>query len=208
MFRGWDTESYPTELLPPRNLLRDKKVAYAAMPVTGEIMKAVVTSENTVDVYGLDGLTVDYTLIVDSDVIVSLDIAYDKNFNLIMCWDDMAGDIWAYWYSQTESEFVHRNLGYSASNPCCCVDDTRDINIATSQVFIFFQQAAYIRYCLLIDEFDTVLDVGTVDIDSILESCGMDTSHKLSVRIFRQDGIILQVADKFIAAGTDIILYP
>jgi hypothetical protein len=145
---GWQEEVLSTVLLPPRNMLKDKFLAYSYLHTTDEL-HSIVRLKNAIQIKNSGGAIVAQLAAPNA---LCVDLAFDQLDRYVAVWE-LAGDqIWMNWFNPISS--VRESIQIATgNNPCCAMDERRGIFSSISDIFIFYQRGDLIFYRLQRDRY-------------------------------------------------------
>lgn len=188
---GWSTETVHSTLLHPRNAPRNPEFARSRKTLSSDIWWAAVENINEIAVYNHLGQEEGRVVAVVPSYI---DIAFDQNDRFFLSWLEDDDKIKIYWYDPLISNYTITEIA-QGTNPCCQLDDYRAIFIPNSDILLVYQRENNVFYRQQRDrylvEYAVPHNFSAVEIDT----CGMATNLRFSIRIKSTDVIILLLGD-------------
>jgi hypothetical protein len=203
---GWSDIVYSSELLYPRNEILPAGVA-----------KSLRYSDQLLCV-GTHYPNGTYQVVLDSTGEIlhsfnyvdcsSIDFCFDQLDRIFTVRQKSNGEVWIYYYDSLTSTMLDRKLADGA-NPCCAMDDVRVSMSNTSDILVFYQQDELIFFHQQRDRYLTQYPVPHTQVNILLDTCGMSTANRFTVRTVTDEAVLATVQDhKLIAVGDKILGYP
>lgn len=202
---GWATEEITTELLYPRNDKKQKFKAKSLLYSLPLVWRLEYFEGNDALLLYNDLGEVDRTFTIPD--LVCIDLTFDQLDRPVYVMENILGEIWLYWYNpvSNQQEFT---LITSGNNPCCTLDDRRIELSSIADIFIFYQRGDLVFYRLQRDRYLIEYPVYHNKTEVILETCGMGTNLRLTLRYQVADAFLLMVGDKHLRLDSDYVGLP
>lgn len=198
---GWATEVISTILLYPRQGQRNPTLALSRKTTTSIICAAGLADSTTVQIVQLDGTVLGNIAVENVKV---LDLAFDQLDRHFLLWEAEDSKIFMHWYDPLLSAYVTTEIA-EGNNPCCQLDDYRDRFIPQSDILLFYQRGNEIFYRTQRDRYLIEYEVPHELENLILETCGMGTNLRFTLRIVSDDGIVLCAGQTPIRIGNNYV---
>lgn len=200
---GWQEEVISTELLPPRNGLKDKFLGYSYLHTSDEL-HSITRLKNAIQIKDSEN-----ALVVQFDIpnAICVDIAFDQLDRYVAVWELADDQVWMNWFNPVSG--VRESIQIATgNNPCCAMDERRDIFSSISDIFIVYQRGDEIFYRLQRDRYLVEYPVPHDQEGVILETCGMGTNLRFTIRTRSEDALVLMAGSRPVGADTDIVGLP
>lgn len=184
---GWAYESVTTILLYPRNGAKTPEFSRSRRTIETDVWVAAINTLGQIVV--LDASQVVQETITATEPL-NVDLAFDQNDRYFVCWEQDDSDIYIRWYDPLVSMHV-TTLIAEGNNPCCSIDDYRSVYIPSSDIFLCYQREDLVFYRLQRERYLIEHSIPHSLQDVILETCGMGTNLRFTIRVQSVDGIVL-----------------
>lgn len=203
---GWDMEILSTQLLYPRNDVKDPFRAYAQRAGTVEIW-TVVYRIDQIQLLDAAGELV-YLLPIDPDFpVLNIDLTFDQLGRYFIVWEIADAQVWVRWYDPDLAAHTTVQMA-TGNNPCCMLDDIRDSMLPLSDIFIFYQRADEVFYRLQRELYLLEHEIPHTHTDVKLETCGMGTNLRMTLRTASTDTMILMAGETPVGVDNAIVGLP
>jgi hypothetical protein len=133
---------YPVKTPLPEDLLQGWEFGGTALqdPNDGLLVKVwraflVIDDETNVGSIFVEAPDVSPIFVLDGLGITDVDLAFDQNMNLFLCFTQL-GIAKYYWFDSTAGGYVTDSLPAGCRSPRCCLDDHRAFNTVNSDVVL------------------------------------------------------------------------
>jgi hypothetical protein len=184
---GWATEVISTVLLYPRQNDRNLELALTRKTLVNTVVYAAITVADEIEVADLEGNLIERLSAEDA---LCVDVCFDQLDRHFVVWELPDSRIFMRWYDPNTSAYL-TTLIAEGNNPCCQLDDYRDRFIANSDIFLFYQRGDRIFYRSQRDRYLVEYEVPHQLQDIKLETCGMGSNLRFTLRVTSIDSIIL-----------------
>lgn len=198
---GWAHENVTTTLLFPRNDISLGTFSRSRRTISTDIWSVQINADKTITVFDQSG-SLQETIIGEDPS--NVDIAFDQNDRYTITWEEPGNKIYILWFDPVRVDYT-TTLIAEGNNPCCSIDDYRSIYIPDSDVFIFYQREDSVFYRMQRDRYLVEYEVSHTLQDIKLETCGMGTNLRLTLRVTSIDGIVLCAGQTPIKIGTNYV---
>lgn len=198
---GWATEILATQFLYPRQADRNPTLAVSRKTTVNTVGSAIITKDDVIKVLESSGDLVEEIIVPDA---VMVDLCYDQLDRHFVVWEVPESKIYIRWYNPLISQYA-TTLIAEGNNPCCQLDDYRDRFIANSEILLFYQRGNRIFYRQQKDRYLVEYEVPHSLQDIRLETCGMGTNLRFTLRITSIDAIVLCAGQTPIKAGANYV---
>lgn len=198
---GWSDEVITTVFLYPRQGARDRNLALSRKTLSSDIAYAGISNDGSIEVGNLDGSVIE---IISTTEPASVDLAFDQGDHHFVAWEVPGNKIIMRWYDPLIPGYVTTEIA-EGNNPCCQIDDYRPIYALDSDIFLFYQRGDFVFYRMQRDRYLVEYEVPHSLQDIILETCGMGTNLRFTIRINSIDGIVLCAGQTPIRIGNNYV---
>lgn len=183
---GWAYEPVSSILLYPRNSGKTKTYSRSRKTLTDVVWEVRTILDGSIQL--IDNLgVIQETVVANSPE--TIDLAFDQNDRHFITWEK-DDNIYIKWYDPIETGYV-TTLIAQGNNPCCSIDDYRSVYIPSSDILLCYQRSDLVFYRLQRDRYLIEYPIPHDLQDVILDTCGMGTNLRFTIRVESIDGIVL-----------------
>lgn len=199
---GWIPEIFSTELLYPRNGIKDKFKSYTNLYSTKEVCTGIMAPKTGyLQVFNAAG---DVIFTGSYPYAKCFDFAFDQLDRIFLTWELPNDEVWIYYYDSITSDMVTKLVAVG-NNPCCCMDELRTVLGYTSDIMLFYQQADLVFNRQQRDRYDIAYPVPHTHTDVVLETVGMGTNLRLTVRTISTDALVIKAGEQFVGVDNNYV---
>lgn len=201
--QGWEMEILETALLPPRQVPKVPLFAQSLKTRSDEIWSLYYRNDHIQLVSPTEVITFQIPIMG----VKCIDLAFDQLDREFITWELPGNQVWMYWYDPNLASHTTTQIA-TGNNPCCMIDERRDKLIPDSDVFIFYQVDNHVYYRLQRERYLIAHEIPHDHEDVTLETCGMGTNLRMTLRTVTTDALILMAGEVPISAGDDQVGLP
>jgi hypothetical protein len=201
--QGWEMTILGTVLLPPRQVPKDPLFAQSLKTRSDEIWSLYYRNNNIQLVNPANVITFQIPLMN----VISIDLAFDQLDREFIVWELPGNQVWMYWYDPNLAAHTMTQIA-AGNNPCCMIDERRDKMIPDSDVFIFYQVDDHVYYRLQRERYLIQHEIPHNHEDVVLETCGMGTNLRMTLRTASSDALIIMAGEKPVGVDNDQVGLP